>query len=166
MLTNQGFLTIKEAAHRFNKSEQTIRRLVKQYAMTSHIRTEKTLKGNAYLISSNFLVKHYETDAKQDDLTVSVTAYDNEKVISLEAALVERDQVIQQLQHRLLEQNDVLNALTSQMNSQKISYIEELIMKQNEQLSELQKRLPEANNDEVAPVESIKKGFWQRLFGR
>jgi excisionase family DNA binding protein len=39
------FLTIKEAAHHVNRSEQTIRRLVKQHALTSHVRIESTLKG-------------------------------------------------------------------------------------------------------------------------
>ena len=61
----------------------------------------------------------------------------------MQRQLAERDQTIQQLQNRLLEQNDVLNALTNQVNSQRIGRIEELLLSQNEQLGELQKRLPE-----------------------
>lgn len=81
--------------------------------------------------------------------------------------LAERDQTIQQLQHRLLEQNDVLNALTSQMNSQRIGRIEELLLNQSEQLGELQKRLPEVSAVPATPAPApAKKGFWQRLLGK
>lgn len=90
------------------------------------------------------------------------------EVAELQRQLAERDQTIQQLQNRLLEQNDVLNALTNQVNSQRIGRIEELILSQNEQLDELQKRLPEPR--EVPPTlaepEPAKKGFWQRVFGK
>ena len=178
-LTTHGFLTIKEAAKQFKRSEQTIRRLVKQYAMTIHVRTEKTPKGNAYLISHQFLAEQYapivepeqaaELGTVEPQLPALMVPDQVEEIVRLQAALAERDQTIQQLQHRLLEQNDVLNALTSQVNSQRIGHIEELLLRQNEQLGELQKRLPEPAA-EVTPeptrLDVPKKSFWQRVFGK
>ena len=160
------FLTIKQAAQQVNKSEQTIRRLVKQHVKTSHIQVEQTPKGNTYLISQTFLAQQYPSQA--EPLPVVIAQAKVPEVAELQRQLAERDQTIQQLQNRLLEQNDVLNALTSQMNSQRIGRIEELLLSQNEQLGELQKRLPEPGEAFVllpAP-EPAKKGFWQRVFGK
>lgn len=177
-LTTHEFLTIKEAAKQFGRSEQTIRRLVKQHGLTSHVRTEKTAKGNAYLVSLQFLTEQYTpvvsagqlpvSDIPEPQLPALVVPDQVEEIVRLQAALAERDQTIQKLQHRLLEQNDVLNALTSQVNSQRIGHIEELILRQNEQLGELQKRLPEPSEAaQVEPVlEQPKKTFWQRMFGK
>ena len=166
------FLTIKQAARHVNKSEQTIRRLVKQHAQTIHIRVETTAKGNAYLISQAFLTDQYAPVKELGEplpLASSEPAQEPELTL-LKQQLAERDQTIQQLQHRLLEQNDVLNALTSQMNSQRIGRIEELLLNQSEQLGELQKRLPEASAVPAAPTLVVpapaKKGFWQRLLGK
>lgn len=160
------FLTIKQAAQQFKKSEQTIRRLIKQHVKTSHIRVEATTKGDAYLISQAFLAQQYPS---QVELLPVVTAQvPVSEVGELQRQLVERDQTIQQLQNRLLEQNDVLNALTNQVNSQRIGRIEELLLSQNEQLGELQKRLPEPVQA-LAPLaepQPTKKGFWQRVFGK
>ncbi len=160
------FLTIKQAAQQVNKSEQTIRRLVKQHAKTSHIQVEQTPKGNTYLISQTFLAQQYPSQTEL--LPVLPEPVQVPQVAELQRQLAERDQTIQQLQHRLLEQNDVLNALTSQMNSQRIGRIEELLLSQNEQLGELQKRLPEPGEVPLAlPVlEPAKPGFWQRVFGK
>lgn len=160
------FLTIKQAAQQVNKSEQTIRRLVKQHAKTSHIQVEQTPKGNTYLISQTFLAQQYPSPA--EPLPAVTMPAQVPEVAELQRQLAERDQTIQHLQNRLLEQNDVLNALTNQMNSQRIGRIEELLLSQNEQLGELQKRLPEPAEVPVlmpAP-ESAKKGFWKRVFGR
>lgn len=171
MEVNADFLTIKQAAQHVNKSEQTIRRLVKQHAMTSHIRVESTAKGNTYLISQSFLADQYslvKEPAEAPSLVASEPEQELELVL-LRQQLAERDQTIQQLQHRLLEQNDVLNALTSQMNSQRIGRIEELLLTQSEQLGELQKRLPEPAVEApivVPTLEPTKKGFWQRVFGK
>ena len=159
------FLTIKQAAQQVNRSEQTIRRLVKQQAMTSHIRVEQTPKGNTYLISQTFLEQQYPSDA----IPPMLPALDQQpEVATLQEQLAERDRTIQQLQHRLLEQNDVLNALTSQVNSQRIGRIEELLLSQNEQLGELQKRLPEPSNTSpaISAPEVVKKSLWQRVFGK
>lgn len=160
------FLTIKQAAQQVNKSEQTIRRLVKQHVKTSHIQVEPTSKGDTYLISQTFLAQQYPIPTEQLPAVSEPEA--GPTVVQLQQQLAERDQTIQQLQHRLLEQNDVLNALTSQVNSQRIGRIEELLLSQNEQLGDLQKRLPKPN--EVVLVqpapEPAKKGFWQRVFGR
>ena len=175
-LTSHKFRTIKEAAKEFERSEQTIRRLVKQYAVTNYVRLEKTSKGNAYLISQSFLAEQYalpvveEKLSEADPIVQQVAVKENDEadeVARLQAALAERDQTIQRLQHRLLEQNDVLNALTSQVNSQRIGHIEELLLRQNEQLGELQKRLPDPTERQPLPTvsEPNKKGFWQRLFG-
>ena len=160
------FLTIKQAAQQFNKSEQTIRRLVKQHNETSHIQVEQTPKGNTYLISHAFLAQQYPSQA--EPLPVVAEQAQGSEVAELRRQLAERDQTIQQLQNRLLEQNDVLNALTSQVNSQRIGRIEELLLSQNEQLGELQKRLPAPEETPVSLVEpeKIKKGFWQRVFGK
>lgn len=160
------FLTIKQAAQHVNKSEQTIRRLVKQHAKTSHIQVEQTPKGNTYLISQTFLALQYPSSA--EPLPLLIESAPVPEVAELQRQLAERDQTIQQLQNRLLEQNDVLNALTNQVNSQRIGRIEELLLSQNEQLGELQKRLPEPGEAPVllAEPESVKKGFWQRVFGK
>jgi hypothetical protein len=170
MEVNADFLTIKQAAQQVNKSEQTIRRLVKQHSKTSHIRVEPTAKGNVYLISQAFLADQYSLVKEQvDDPPLAIS--DSEKgleLAQLRQQLAERDQTIQQLQNRLLEQSDVLNALTNQVNSQRIGRIEELLLSQNEQLGELQKRLPEPSEvPVVVPTpELTKKGFWQRVFGK
>ena len=89
-------------------------------------------------------------------------------VAELQQQLSERDQTIQQLQNRLLEQNDELNALTNKVNSQRIRRIEKLLLRQNEQLGELPKRLPEPGEAPVVLVEpeQVKKGFWQPVFGK
>ena len=160
------FLTIKQAAQEVNKSEQTIRRLVKQHVKTSHIQIEPTSKGDIYLISQAFLAQQYPSTA--EPLPVVIEPAQGLTVAELQQQLAERDQTIQQLQHRLLEQNDVLNALTSQVNSQRIGRIEELLLSQNEQLGELQKRLPEIGEVVLMQPtpEPAKKGFWQRVFGR
>jgi transposase len=160
------FLTIKQAAQQVNKSEQTIRRLVKQHAKTSHIQVEQTPKGNTYLISQTFLAEQYASAAEV--LPALIEPAQVPDVAQLQRQLAERDQTIQQLQHRLLEQNDVLNALTSQVNSQRIGRIEELILSQNEQLGELQKRLPEPREAPLmlSEPEPAKPGFWQRLLGK
>jgi len=159
------FLTIKQAAQQVNKSEQTIRRLVKQHAKTSHIQVEQAPKGNTYLISQTFLAQQYPAPVEQ--LPTTSEPEPGLTVAQLQQQLAERDQTIQQLQYRLLEQNDVLNALTSQVNSQRIGRIEELLLSQNEQLGELQKRLPEPPEVLQLPPASEpgKKGLWQRLFG-
>jgi hypothetical protein len=174
MEVNADFLTIKQAAQYVNKSEQTIRRLVKQHAKTSHIRVEATVKGNVYLISQTFLVDQYSLVkelAETSILAISEPEQELELAL-LRQQLAERDQTIQQLQHRLLEQSDVLNALTSQVNSQRIGRIEELLLNQSEQLGELQKRIPEPRealvtqpSSELTP-EPARKGFWQRVFGK
>ena len=160
------FLTIKQAAQQVNKSEQTIRRLVKQHAKTSHVQVEQTPKGSTYLISQTFLAQQYPGSAEQPPALTEPAQVP--ELAQLQRQLAERDQTIQQLQHRLLEQNDVLNALTSQMNSQRIGRIEELLLSQNEQLGELQKRLPEPGEAPlVLPApEPAKSGFWQRLLGK
>jgi hypothetical protein len=164
MESTATFLTIKQAAQQVNRSEQTIRRLVKQHVKTSHIQVEPTPKGDTYLISQTFLAQQYPSTA--ESLPAVIEPTQGPIVAELQQQLVERDQTIQQLQHRLLEQNDVLNALTSQMNSQRIGRIEELLLSQNEQLGELQKRLPEPSEAllvQPAP-EPTKKSFWQRVF--
>jgi hypothetical protein len=164
------FLTIKQAAQQVNKSEQTIRRLVKQQAMTSHIRVEQTPKGSTYLISQAFLGQQYPSDATPPPVLPVLDPVPDQRpeVATLQEQLAERDRTIQQLQHRLLEQNDVLNALTSQVNSQRIGRIEELLLNQNEQLGELQKRLPEPSGSLPTPLapEPVKKSLWQRIFGK
>lgn len=164
------FLTIKQAAHYVGKSEQTIRRLVKQQALTNHIRVEPTAKGKIYLISQTFLTDHFSLVSEPTE-AVSLAPNEPEQepeLAQLRQLLTERDQTIQQLQHRLLEQNDVLNALTSQLTSQRIGRIEELLLNQSEQLGELQKRLPEPG--EIVAVqpapEPARKGFWQRVFSK
>jgi hypothetical protein len=174
MEVNTDFLTIKQAAQHVNKSEQTIRRLVKQHAKTNHIRVEPTTKGNLYLISQTFLADQYSLVKEiVETLAPAISEPEQELEIALlKQQLSERDQTIQQLQNRLLEQNDVLNALTSQMNSQRIGRIEELLLNQSEQLGELQKRIPESKEALVTqPIseptpELAKKGFWQRVFGK
>jgi hypothetical protein len=160
------FLTIKQAAQQVNKSEQTIRRLVKQHAKTSHIQVEQTPKGSTYLISQTFLAQQYPNSTEQLPALIEPALVPD--VALLQRQLAERDQTIQQLQHRLLEQNDVLNALTSQVNSQRIGRIEELLLSQNEQLGELQKRLPEPGEVPMllSVPEPAKKRFWQRVFGK
>ena len=160
------FLTIKQAAQQVNKSEQTIRRLVKQHTKTSHIQVEQTPKGNTYLINQTFLTEQYPSAAEV--LPALIEPAQMPDVAQLQRQLAERDQTIQQLQHRLLEQNDVLNALTSQMNSQRIGRIEQLLLSQNEQLGELQKRLPEPGEtpSALSAPEPAKLGFWQRVFGK
>lgn len=165
MENTSAFLTIKQAAQQVNKSEQTVRRLVKQHIKTSHIQVEHTPKGDTYLISQTFLAQQYPLSAEQ--LPAIIEPEVGPTVAQLQQQLAERDQTIQQLQHRLLEQNDVLNALTSQVNSQRIGRIEELLLSQNEQLGELQKRLPEPPEVLQLPPapEPSKKGIWQRLFG-
>jgi hypothetical protein len=166
MEITSAFLTIKQAAQQFNKSEQTIRRLVKQHAKTSHIRVDATPKGDTYLISQAFLSQQYPSTT--EPLPIGIALPQGPTVAELQQQLAERDQTIQQLQHRLLEQNDVLNALTSQVNSQRIGRIEELLISQNEQLGELQKRLPEPGEASkvLAEPEPVKKGLWQRVFGK
>ena len=59
------FLTIKQVAQQVNKSKQTIRRLVKQHAKTSHIQVEQTPKGNTYLSSQTFLAQQYPSSVEQ-----------------------------------------------------------------------------------------------------
>ena len=163
------FLTIKQAAHHVSKSEQTIRRLVKQHALTSHIRVESTAKGKVYLISQTFLTEHFSLVKESVEVLPVATSEPEQEleVALLRQQLAEREQTILQLQHRLLEQNDVLNSLTSQMNSQRIGRIEELLLSQNEQLGELQKRLPEPPEvlQSLPAPEPPKKGLWQRIFG-
>jgi AraC-like DNA-binding protein len=170
MEVNADFLTIKQAAQQVNKSEQTLRRLVKQHSKTSHIRVEPTAKGNIYLISQTFLAEQYSLvkEPLETPPTINNELEQGLELTQLRQQLAERDQTIQQLQNRLLEQNDVLNALTNQVNSQRIGRIEELLLSQNEQLGELQKRLPEPS--ELVPTqpasEPVRKSFWQRVFGR
>ena len=159
------FLTIKQAAQQVNKSEQTIRRLVKQHVKTSHIRVEASPKGDTYLISQAFLLQQYL--GTSESLPAVTEPTQGPTVAELQQQLAERDQTIQQLQHRLLEQSDVLNALTNQVNSQRIGRIEELLLSQNEQLEVLQNRLPVPSpTPEPAPApEPTRKGLWSRLFG-
>lgn len=166
MEVTSAFLTIKQAAQLFSKSEQTIRRLVKQHVETEHIRVEAATKGDTYLISQAFLAQQYPSQVNL--LPVETAQVPVPEVAELQRQLVARDQLIQHLQHRLLEQNDMLNALTTQINNQRIGRIEELLLSQNEQLGELQKRLPELSAvPVVVPTsEPIKKRFWQRVFGR
>jgi molybdopterin converting factor small subunit len=165
MENTSTFLTIKQAAQHVNKSEQTIRRLVKQHIKTSHIQVEPSPKGDTYLISQTFLAQQYS--ATTEPSATVIAASQGPTVAELQQQLAERDQTIQQLQHRLLEQNDVLNALTNQVNSQRIGRIEELLLSQNEQLGELQKRLPEPSDVvlmQPAP-EPVRKSLWERVFG-
>jgi hypothetical protein len=152
------FLTIKEAAVRFSKSELTIRRLVKQHNLTNHIRSEDTPKGKTYQVSQAFLEQHYSTTSSLSIHQESVSSDLVQENQQLRDLLAEKDKVIQQLQNRLFEQSDVLNALINQMNSQKISHIEELLLKQNDQLVDLQKQLLTNN--------SKSKNWLSRLLGK
>ncbi len=159
MKTNQSFMTIKEAALAFGKSELTIRRLVKQNQMTNHVKTEDSSKGQIYLISKDFLQQQYQpniTTLVPQVNSTSELVQENER---LKATLVEKDQTIQQLQNRIFEQSDVLNAMINQMNSQKISHIEELLISQNTQINELQQRLIQITNHK-------KSSWWKELFKR
>lgn len=162
-MTSQNFLTIKEAAQQYNRSEQTIRRLVKQHKMTSHVRSEEGPKGKTYQISQALLQQEYEAaslDALPVVLEPSSLQEENQR---LQEALIERDRVIQQLKNRLFEQADKINALTNQMTSQKIGHIEELLLKQSAQLSELQEQLVATKESEKSPD---RRNIWQRLFKR
>jgi hypothetical protein len=162
-MTNQEFLTIKEAAQQYGRSEQTIRRLVKQHILTNHIRSEDTPKGKAYQVSQVLLEQQYSGIAP-DNLPSLVEANSLvEENAKLKLALVERDQIIQQLQNRLFEQGDMMNAMANQMTSQKISHIEELLLQQNAQLGDLQKRLPSPIDDDAT---LNRRSLWSRLFGR
>jgi predicted transcriptional regulator len=166
-MTNQEYLTIKEAAQLYGRSEQTIRRLVKQHVLTNHVRSEDTPKGKAYQISSLLLQQEYEapTVATLPALVVSDSMqHENQR---LRESVAERDRTIQQLQNRLFEQGDIMNAMASQMTNQltnqKMGHIEELLIQQNAQIGDLQKRLPAPGTDEPAPN---RRSLWSRLFGR
>ena len=165
-MTNQEFLTIKEAAQQYSRSEQTIRRLVKQHILTSHVRSEDTPKGKAYQISQVLLRQEYETPSVTTPPALVASDSLQLENQQLREVVAERDRIIQQLQNRLFEQGDVMNAmanqLTSQMTNQKMSHIEELLIQQNAQLGDLQKRLPGPEADESTPN---KRSIWHRLFG-
>jgi hypothetical protein len=166
-MTNQEYLTIKEAAQLYSRSEQTIRRLVKQHVLTNHVRSEDTPKGKAYQISSVLLQQEYEapTVATLPALIVSDSLQQENQ--QLREAVAERDRTIQQLQNRLFEQGDIMNAManqmTNQLTNQKMGNIEELLIQQNAQISDLHKRLPAPGTDEPAPN---RRSLWNRLFGR
>ena len=166
-MTNQEFLTIKQAAQQYNRSEQTIRRLVKQHILTSHVRSEDTPKGKAYQVSQVLLQQEYEVPSVASLPALIVSDSLQLENQQLQEAVAERDRTIQQLQNRLFEQGDVMNAmanqLTSQMTSHKMSHIEELLLQQNAQLGDLQKRLPSPETNEST---SNKNSLWRRLFGR
>lgn len=162
-MTNQDYLTIREAAQLYGRSEQTIRRLVKQHVLTSHVRSEDTPKGKAYQISSILLQQEYEAPIAPTLPAVVVPDSLQLENQQLREAVAERDRTIQQLQNRLFEQGDMMNALANQLTSQKMSHIEELLIQQNAQISDLHKRLPAPGTDEPAPNW---RSLWSRLFGR
>ena len=159
-MTTQDFLTIKEAAQLYGRSEQTIRRLVKQHLLTNHIRSEDTPKGKAYQVSRALLQQTYETHTSTVLPALIVPDTLQAENQHLRDVVAERDRTIQQLQNRLFEQGDLMNAMANQMTTQKISHIEELLLQQNAQLGDLQNRLPAA--DPPAPA---RRSLWQRLFG-
>ncbi|GAB2565257.1 helix-turn-helix domain-containing protein [Fibrella sp. HMF5335] len=166
-MTNQEYLTIKEAAQLYGRSEQTIRRLVKQHVLTSHVRSEDSPKGKAYQVSSTLLQQEYEvpTVATLPALVVSDSLQQENQQLRKDVA--ERDRTIQQLQNRLFEQGDIMNAManqmTNQLTSQKMGHIEELLIQQNAQIGDLQQRLPAPGTDEAVPD---RRSLWRRLFGR
>lgn len=166
-MTNQEFLTIKEAAQQYSRSEQTIRRLVKQHVLTNHVRSENTPKGKTYLISQMLLQREYQapTMATLPALLESNSVQQENQ--QLREAVAERDRTIQQLQNRLFEQGDVMNAmanqLTNQLTNQKMGHIEELLIRQNAQIGDLQQRLPAPGTNEVTPA---RRSLWHRLLGR
>lgn len=166
-MTNQEYLTIKEAALLYGRSEQTIRRLVKQHVLTSHVRSEDTPKGKAYQISSILLQQEYEAPIAPTLPAVVVPDSLQLENQQLREAVAERDRTIQQLQNRLFEQGDMMNAmanqLTNQLTSQKMSHIEELLLQQNAQIGDLQKRLSAPGADDPTPD---RRSLWRRLFGR
>ena len=165
-MTNQAYLTIKEAAQLYGRSEQTIRRLVKQHVLTNHVRSEDTPKGKAYQISLLLLQQEYEapTVAMLPAPVVSDSLHQENQ--QLREAVAERDRTIQQLQNRLFEQGDIMNAManqmTTQLTNQKMGHIEELLLQQNAQIGDLQKRLPASAADELTP---LRRSLWSRLFG-
>jgi hypothetical protein len=166
-MTNQEFLTIKEAARQYSRSEQTIRRLVKQHALTNHVRSEDTPKGKTYLISQILLQREYQAPTMATLPTLVDSNSVQQENQQLREAVAERDRTIQQLQNRLFEQGDIMNAmanqLTNQLTTQKVGHIEELLLQQSAQLGELQKRLPISGADEPAPD---RRSWWHRLWGR
>lgn len=165
-MTNQDYLTIKEAAQLYGRSEQTIRRLVKQHVLTSHVRSEDTPKGKAYQISSLLLQQEYEAPMVATLPALIVPDSLQQENQQLREAVAERDRTIQQLQNRLFEQGDIMNAManqmTSQLTNQKMGHIEELLIQQNAQIGDLQKRLPAPGADEPSPD---RRSLWSRLFG-
>jgi len=178
-MTTQKFVTIKEAALLCDKSEVTIRRVVKQYKSTQFVKTRATSKGDAYLVSYNFLKRLYETSEneavisdpegvdqlKQEIYQLKEKLLEKDKTLQqLKDQSAEKDKIIHQQQNQLYEQRDMLNALTNQLNSQKINRIEELLLQQQTQLSDLQNRMPSQERTE-AVNEPIKKSLWQRIFG-
>lgn len=166
-MTNQEFLTIKEAAQQYNRSEQTIRRLVKQHVLTSHVRSEDTSKGKAYQISSILLQQEYEAPKVATLPALMVSDLMQQENQQLREAVAERDRTIQQLQNRLFEQGDIMNAManqmTSQLTNQKMGHIEELLIQQNAQIGDLQERLSAPGADDTVPN---RRSLWSRLFGR
>lgn len=121
-----------------DKSEVTIRRVVKQYKSTQFVEAMATSKGEAYLVSYNFLRGLYEISENE------VFIYDTEEIdqlkqeiYQLREQLLKKDKTLQQ-QNQLFEQRDMLNALTNQLNSQKRNRIEELLLQQQNQLIDLQ----------------------------
>jgi hypothetical protein len=166
-MTNQDYLTIKQAAQLYSRSEQTIRRLVKQHVLTNHIRSEDTPKGKSYRISSLLLQQEYEVPTVATLPALAVSDSMQQENQQLREAVAERDRTIQQLQNRLFEQGDIMNAManqmTNQLTNQKMGHIEELLIQQNAQIGDLQKRLPAPGTDEPAPN---RHSLWSRLFGR
>lgn len=165
-MTNQGYLTIKEAAQLYGRSEQTIRRLVKQHVLTSHVRSEDTSKGKTYHISSLLLQQEYEAPVVATLPALIASDSLQKENEQLREAIAERDRTIQQLQNRLFEQGDIMNAManqmTSQLTNQKMGHIEELLIQQNAQIGDLQKRLPAPGADKPSPS---RRSLWTRLFG-
>lgn len=165
-MVTQNYLTIKEAAYQYNRSEQTIRRLVKQYILTSHIKLEEGPKGKKYLISQALLGQEYQ-DVTTDSLpTVVIDDTIQLQNYELREMIAERDKLIQQLQNRLFEQGGMLNTLaaqvSSQMTNQKIDRIEELVVQQTTQIKELQQRLSTSNSEEPYTKQ---RSLWHRIFG-
>lgn len=161
-MTNQEYLTIKEAAQLYGRSEQTIRRLVKQHVLTNHVRSEDTPKGKAYQISSILLQQEYKDPVVATLPALVVSDSMQQENQQLREAVAERDRTIQQLQNRLFEQGDIMNAMANQLTNQKMGHIEELLIQQTAQIGDLQKRLPTPGTDEPAPNG---RSLWSRLFG-
>lgn len=114
--------TIKQAVNYTGKSENTLRRLLKNYSKTTHEYSKFfQKKGGKYYIDKDFLKRHYDIaeDEQQQQLDLSIVTHLKEQNIELNARVKELTHVVAHQSQQLANKDEQIKLLSAPADDKK-----------------------------------------------